>query len=304
MTKNKTACIIPTYNGLGDLQRLVSSLENQECRHDLYIVDSSSKDGTYEFACSTRATVTKISSAEFNHGGTRQMMVNANPGYDYYIFLTQDAVLNNSKSLSNLISPFDTPSVGAVYGRQLPHDDANVFAKHARYFNYPIVSDIKSIEDSRYFGIKTAFLSNSFSAYRGKALHDAGGFADHLILSEDMYVAANMLIKGWSIAYAADAECKHSHNYTMKDEFCRYFDIGVFHSREPWIREKFGGAGGEGLRFVKSELQFLGLSNFHLFPSSLIRNAAKLVAYKLGQHEKSIDVKYKKSLSMHSKYWA
>ena len=84
--------------------------------------------------------------------------------------------------------------------------------------------------------MKTAFNSNSFAAYRRKALKDVGGFPINTILSEDMYVTAKMLLKNWSVAYCADAKVYHSHNYTIWQEFKRYFDIGVFHAKEAWIR--------------------------------------------------------------------
>ena len=33
--------------------------------------------------------------------------------------------------------------------------------------------------------------------------------------------------------------------------------MGVFHSQEPWIRQDFGGAEGEGVKFVVSEVKYL-----------------------------------------------
>ena len=113
--------------------------------------------------------------------------------------------------------------------------------------------------DAAELGIKAAFMSNSFAAYRREALMAVGGFPKHVIFAEDMYVAAKMLMAGWKVVYEGSACCRHSHNYTIIEEFRRYFDMGVFHAREPWIRENFGGAGGEGLRYVKSELKYLGL---------------------------------------------
>lgn len=299
----RIACIVPSYNGREDLARLLDSLSKQSAPFDLFIVDSSSSDGTAELARSRVANVVTIPGSQFNHGGTRQMMVTRNPGYDVYVFMTQDAYLADERSIEQIIAPFADPVVGAVCGRQLPHLDANPLATHARFFNYPSSWRIKSIADSAELGIKTAFISNSFSAYRKNALAAVGGFPIHVILSEDMYVAAKMLIDGWKVAYAGGAVCRHSHNYTLLEEFRRYFDQGVFHAREPWIRERFGGAGGEGLRYVKSELRFLGLSRLHLWPEALIRNALKLFAYKLGQKEKLLPIRLKRKLAMHKRYW-
>lgn len=299
----RIACIIPTYNGRQDIVRLLDSLDKQSAQFDLLVVDSSSRDGTRELALSRVKNVVTIPSSEFNHGSTRQMMVNRNPGYDYYIFLTQDAYLEDTYAIDHLIASFADKKVGAVCGRQLPHLDANPLAQHARFFNYPDILQIRSLSDAPALGLKTAFVSNSFTAYRGLALREVGGFPGHVILSEDMTVAAKMLLAGWKIAYAGDARCRHSHNYTLAEEFRRYFDLGVFHGREAWIRQTFGGAGGEGMRYAKSELGFLGLARLYLWPTAILRNACKLLAYKLGQNEHLIPLGLKKRLSMHKGYW-
>ena len=301
--KKRIACVFPTYNGRNDLARLLDSLEKQTESFDLFVVDSSSSDGTNELARSRVERVVTIPSSQFNHGGTRQLMVDLHPDYDAYVFMTQDAYLADEHAIERIVAPFADPSVGAVCGRQLPHIDANPFAEHARLFNYPPDSRVKSLDDAAELGIKTPFISNSFAAYRRKALIDVGGFPKHVVLSEDMFVAARMLIDGWKVAYAGDAVCRHSHNYSLLEEFRRYFDQGVFQAREAWIRERFGGAGGEGLRYVKSELRFLGLSRFYLWPEALIRNALKLFAYKLGQQERHLSIGLKKKLSMHKRFW-
>lgn len=303
MLSPKIACIIPTYNGKEELERLLDSLNRQTAIFDLFIVDSSSKDGTAELAHSRVENVVSIASSQFNHGGTRQMMIDQHPGYDIYVFMTQDAYLEQPQAIERLLAPFADEEVGAVCGRQLPHLDANPLAQHARMFNYPARSVIKSFKDAPALGLKTAFMSNSFAAYRGRALLEVGGFPEHVIFAEDMYAAAMMLVNGWKVAYAGDACCRHSHNYSALEEFRRYFDMGVFHAREPWIRQRFGSAGGEGLRYVKSELKFLGLSRLHLWPASVVRNACKLLAYKLGQKERKLSIGPKKKLGMYKRYW-
>lgn len=299
----RVACIIPTYNGVLDLDRLLNSLELQVALFEVFIVDSSSIDGTQDLAVQRVANVTVIPPSEFNHGGTRQRMVEINGEFDIYVFLTQDACLVGRDAISRLIRPFSDPRVAAVCGRQLPHKNAGLFAQHARLFNYPEGGEVKSISDVPRLGIKTAFMSNSFAAYRAEALKEVGGFPSHVILSEDMYVAAKMLLAGWKVAYAGDALCRHSHDYSLAQEFKRYFDIGVFHAREPWIRAAFGGAGGEGMRYVRSELRFLGLHRLHLWPGALLRNALKLLGYKLGQQESRLPLAWKRKLSMHWRYW-
>lgn len=299
----RVACIVPTYNGRQDFARLLDSLDKQSAQFDLFVVDSSSGDGTGELAHSRVKNFVTIPSSQFNHGGTRQMMVDQSSQYDIYVFMTQDAYLEDIYAIERLIIPFSDERVGAVCGRQLPHSNASPLAQHARFFNYPKTSQIKSLEDATALGLKAAFMSNSFAAYRSQALDAVGGFPEHVIFAEDMYVAAKMLLSGWKIAYAGGANCRHSHNYTLIEEFRRYFDMGVFHAREPWIRQHFGGAGGEGLRYVKSELSFLGISSLYLWPSAILRNACKLLAYKLGQNEHRMSIGLKKKLGMYKGYW-
>jgi len=303
MSTPQVAVVIPTYNGRNDLERLLDSLALQTATFDTLIVDSSSSDGTFELACARCPRVQRIDSKDFNHGGTRQWMVEHNPGYELYVFMTQDAYLDDPDGIANIVRPFADEQVGAVCGRQLPHLDATPLAEHARLFNYPPDSQVKSLADAPRLGIKTAFISNSFSAYRRQALMQVGGFPQHVILSEDMYVAAKMLQAGWKVAYEGSARCRHSHNYSLGEEFRRYFDIGVFHAREPWIRQQFGGAGGEGLRYVVSELKFLGPARCLAWPGSLWRNAVKLLAYKLSQQERHLPRRLKKNLGMYKRYW-
>lgn len=299
----RIACIIPTYNGRLELERLLDSMYIQSAMFDIFIVDSGSKDGTEQLVRSRMLNLVKIPSAEFNHGGTRQELINQNPDYDFYVFLTQDVCLLNHDSIAKIIEPFTDPEVGAVCGRQLPHLNATPLAKHARFFNYPEHVQIKVLADAPELGIKTAFMSNSFAAYRGRALKTVGGFPEHVIFAEDMFVAAKILLAGWKIVYAGNAQCRHSHNYSVFDEFSRYFDMGVFHAREAWIREKFGGTGGEGMRYVASELKFLGFRYFYLWPSAMLRNVFKLMGYKLGQNEARLPIFLKKKLGMYKRYW-
>ena len=299
----RVACVIPTYNGRKELERLLGSLSTQTATFDTLIVDSSSTDGTLALARSRCNDVILIDGNSFNHGGTRQMMAETHPGYDVFVYLTQDAYLEDPRAVENLIQPFEDPLVGAVCGRQLPHLDATVLSQHARWFNYPPVSRIKSLGDVPELGIKVPFMSNSFSAYRRDALRAVGGFPRHVILSEDMYVAAKMVLSHWKVAYQGSAVCRHSHNYSLREEFRRYFDIGVFQARESWIHASFGGARAEGFRYVRSELDFLGIRRWYLWPASLVRNALKLMAFKLGKEEARLSRPLKRRLGMYKRFW-
>ena len=300
----KVACVIPTRNGKVEIERLLDSLDLQKTQIDVFVIDTESIDGTKEIAKNRVKGFFSVKQQEFNHGGTRQHVVSLRPEYEVYVFLTQDAWLADSLAITNLIEPFRDRNVAAVCGRQLPHADAGIFAEHARKFNYPDQYMVKTIQDSSVLGIKAAFMSNSFAAYRRDALDEVGGFPSHVIFAEDMYVAAKMLKRGWKVVYTNAAMAYHSHNYSIWDEGRRYFDMGVFHAREKWIRENFGGPGGEGLNYVVSELRFLGIRRIYMWPNALLRNAVKLIAFKLGEAEAYLPIFVKRRLGMHRAYWS
>lgn len=296
--------IVPTYQAGPIWIEWLSAIKMQTVKpSQVVMIDSSSQDQTVTLSQEAGITPIIIPSSDFNHGGTRNLAVKKSLASDILIFLTQDALLNDPQAISEIIKTFNDLDISAVCGRQLPHYDANPLAIHARIFNYPTMSCIKSKADIPEFGLKVAFMSNSFSAYRRDVFEKLGGFPENTILAEDMYMASKMILAGYKVAYCAEAAVRHSHNYTPWEEFRRYFDIGVFHACEPWIQEKLGGASGEGLRFVKSELSYLWCNAPLWIPRALLTTACKLVGYKLGKNYKRLPTSWLLKLSMYKSYW-
>jgi rhamnosyltransferase len=213
-------------------------------------------------------------------------------------------VLADADALSTLVSSVDDPRIGAAYGRQVPRVGAGAIERHARLFNYPPAGAVHTMEDVASIGIKAAFCSNSFAAWRRSALLAAGGFASPCILGEDMLTAARLLQAGYCVAYCADARAIHSHALTAGGEARRYFDTGVMHANNPWLVQTFGSAGGEGMRFVSSEVHFLATHGAVLhIPEALVRDVVKLTAYRLGRGYRCLPVKWCRRMSMNPVYW-
>ncbi|NIF23038.1 glycosyltransferase family 2 protein [Candidatus Pantoea multigeneris] len=295
---------IPTYNG-GDVwkQAVERISSNLPADFSVLVVDSGSKDDTVKWAEEAGFAVKHISSREFNHGGTRNLAASLAPeDCEVVVFLTQDALLEPG-SLERIVACFADAKIACAYGRQLPHLDANPIASHARAFNYRQQSRTYSLEDIPTAGLKTVFSSNSFAAYRLSVFRELGGFPSDTILSEDMFFVAKAVMSGYKLAYVADSQVRHSHNYSCMEEFKRYFDIGVFHGKESWIREKFGGAGGEGKNFIFSEINYLVKNGVLYLPSAFLHNFFKILGYKLGQNYRALPANVTKSLSMHKRYW-
>ena len=298
--------IIPTFNAMPYLDSLVSSIEKMESHASFnwYFVDSSSTDGTVEYLRSHGFNnVFKIDGQKFDHGGTRTQIAKMSKD-EIIVFMTQDALPKEVSSIVSLFSVFNNPLIGAAYGRQISYEQENLFGKHLRKFNYPVNSKVVSIQDKGSMGIKTAFLSNSFSAYRKSAMDKINWFKDGLILGEDLYAGAKLLQIGYKLAYVSDAQVYHSHSYTILEEFKRYFDIGVFHTMEAWILDEFGKPEGEGIRYIRSEFSYLITHNaYHLIPSFAIRNCMKLLGYKLGKSYRLLPRSLVVKLSMHWRWW-
>jgi rhamnosyltransferase len=302
--RSQVAMVVPTSNArkfwkpLSDGLRLQGLPANQ-----ILIVDSSSDDGTRELAKAEGYQVFRIDRCDFNHGGTRQLAADLVPWASVVVYLTQDAVLATPDSLDLLLSAFEDSRVAAAYGRQLPRPGAGPIEAHARLFNYPPQSDVRDFESRHKLGIKAAFLSNSFSAYRVNKLQAVGGFPSNVIMAEDAIVAGRLLLAGWKTAYVAEAQVYHSHPFTIGQEFRRYFDTGVYHRQEGWLREEFGDPGGEGKRFVMSELAYLAPHHLHLVPYALLRTASKAIGYQLGFRKSVLGVRWSRRFSYHKSYW-
>ena len=296
---------IPTLNAGPRAGDLVAAVRAQSARPArMLAIDSSSDDGTADVLRAGGFEVRTIRRQEFDHGGTRQVAVDAlGDDADQVVFLTQDAIPADATAFASLLAAFADANVAAAYGRQLPHARAGVAGAHARRFNYPAESRVKALGDSAELGIKTPFLSNSFSAYRLTALRDVGGFRSPTLFGEDMETAGKLLIAGHRVAYVAEARVWHSHDYTMGEELRRYFDVGVFHARNPWIRERFGSASPEGWRYLRSEIAYARSVEPTAIPALVVRNALKLVGMQLGRFERSLPLAVKRRLTMNRGYW-
>lgn len=278
--------IIPIYYPDEKFIELLGMLKKQSIKQiSVLIIDSASNKKWQKHTDGLNIRIKDIDSRDFNHGGTRQMAVDMCHDKDIFIFMTQDAVLADEYAIENLVKAFDNKQIGCAYGRQLPHKDANLFASFARLHNYPAEGYIRSFEDRKKYGMKAVFSSDSFAAYRKSALKQVGGFPVNVVVSEDMYVTAKMLMHGWNVAYVAEAKVYHSHNYSMWQEFKHYRDIGRFHRQEKWIREIFGEAEGNGKRFVMEEVRYFVNNSCIALLEMLIRDAMKFLGYRMGLHK-------------------
>lgn len=243
--------IIPTLNAEKDIEKLINALNRQTVKlTEIVVVDSESDDSTVEICKKyDNVRVIQIARSEFDHGKTRDMAFRT-CSTDYVLFITQDAVPKNELYIEKLLAPFSDNNIAISSGRQIARQDACPMEKLVREFNYPTESYVRSKEDISKYGIKTFFFSDVCSAYRRDLYLELGGFEYPLKTNEDMFFAAKVINSGYMVAYAADAEVIHSHNFTLKQQYNRNLVLSMELENHRDLLNNVS-ANAEGLRLVK-----------------------------------------------------
>lgn len=281
------ALVIPTYNAGSSFKLLLQQIKKQTLvPKRVLVIDSSSTDETVELARQFNCEVKVIEKSQFNHGGTRQLAVEElQNDSEFIMFITQDVLLYDVNTFANILTMISTnPNMGAAYGRQIPHKGASIDASIQREFNYPGTSIIKSVINKKKLGIKVAFLSNSFAIYNVDCLLKVGGFPLTVVACEDMYVAAKMLLESYTIGYCAEAKVYHSHEYSLKEDWKRYYITGKFQKEEGWIEKAFGCSESEGVKLLVKQIERArSLGGLFTVVSLVSKTAFRYMAYKIGK---------------------
>ena len=292
---------IPTYKAALFLPKCLPPLLASPLKPKVLVIDSSSNDGTVELARSMGVETHVIPQSQFNHGATRELARRL-LGTDIAIMMTQDAIPTGPELVERLVKPIIEGKAAIAYARQIPHDGASFFEAFPRAFNYPGESAIRSIEDVKRLGSVTFFASDSCCAWLNPALDSIGGFDTTLSL-EDAIAAAKLLRAGYKIAYCADAVVKHSHLYSLTEEFRHYFDVGYVRAEHRDLFFTGGGDERRGMIFFSAMVRQLAQEKPHHVPFAVMSTAAKYLGYKAGFHGHTLPVWLKQRLSAQSFFW-
>ncbi|GAA2016442.1 hypothetical protein [Brevibacterium samyangense] len=231
--REKVAVVIPTYYPTEKLHQIVERVHAQRTSFDviLQIVDTR-RNGEVsgvitEIEKDPRNQVHPIDSSDFQHGATRTFGARLVPEADYYAYLTDDATPANEYWLESLVSPMAMlPDCAYTFGRHRAYPDHHPLYDQEliQHFNgfeslgflasrrmYP-----QRFEREPWFRAALSFNSDNNAGYRGDVMKKYGFPA--VPFAEDQAFAQQLLVLGYSRAFASSAVVNHSHDYTKTPE--------------------------------------------------------------------------------------
>ncbi len=218
--------VIPVKDGGPDLQRCLDGITAQRTgteEVEVVVVDSGSTDGSVAVARAAGARVHEIAPSEFNHGATRNLGASLARG-DRLVFTSQDAHAERDDWLVQLTAPLADPAVAGAYGRQVAHEDASPSEQFFLDFLYGPRSRVQRAGER--IGPQDTLFSNVNAAIRRDVL-ERFPFVDDIVMSEDQEWSARVLKAGYELHYVAGAAVRHSHPYTLRQAFRRFYDSGL-----------------------------------------------------------------------------
>lgn len=235
----KISIICPVYNGQSYIEKLHNNILNQiiEKEYELEIIYALtiSYDDSEEILKRMNCRYEIFKQEEFSHSRTREIMAGKADG-EIIVFISQDIKIKNSYWLSNLIRPIVQGKCEASFSRQIG-EDSNI-EKYTRERNYPSESRIVSKDDIGKYQIRTFFYSDASSAVLSKIYWKLNAYdGKDMPTNEDMYFAYKLINSGYRIKYCADSEVYHSHKFTYKQLYKRYYDTGVFFKENPYFKD-------------------------------------------------------------------
>jgi len=298
----RVSVVIPVLNAAAYLPSLLNTLFAQKPAppRDVVLVDSLSTDDTREIGRSFN-NVRIVPIARFSHGAARNLGAREAEG-DIIVLLTQDALPRDEFWLAALLRPFSDPQVGAVYSRQIPRPDAPPTEHFFLNYHFPADTPARRVKTGdKPLGLEDVFFSNVSAAVR-RSLLLRYPFDETLIMSEDQQFARDLIEAGYAVVYAPDSAVVHSHRYSLKTAFRRYFD-SVYSLTVIFPRHGMATSAAMGGRYFKRELGYMLKHHPLYFPYYCLYTLAKTSGTVAGHFATRLPRPLLKKLSLHSYHW-
>ena len=274
--------ICPLYNAKKYIESLQKSLEMQkevEINKIRYVV-TNTNDNIEEILDKYNCAYSKIEKKDFSHSLVREKEAYKSEA-DIIVFITQDVVIKDEKWLYNLVKGIENGECEAAFSRQLCLN--NTIEKYTREKNYPDKSYIVSKKDLDKLGLRTFFFSDAAGAIKREVFVKLKGYdGKNLPISEDMYFAYKLIMNDYRIKYEADSEVIHSHKFTLKQLYRRYYDTGKFFKQNSYL-DKYG-TNGTGANLAKYILKrAIKEKNLKVLIEFIPNMSARFIGMKVGK---------------------
>lgn len=241
--------ICPLYNAenyIEELDKSIKKQKNVKIKKISYIL-TKSNDNTEQILNDISAQYSVVEVEEFSHSLSRENIAMKSDA-NILVFITQDIEIRSDDWLENLVKPILDDEVAATFSRQLTK--FNNIEKYTREKNYPDKSYIVSKESLNTIGMRAFFFSDASSAIKTEIFKELNGYdGKKLPTNEDQYFAYKLIMNNYKIKYCADSIVYHSHNFTLKQLFQRYYDTGIFYKQNSYLDQYGTNKTGGNLAF-------------------------------------------------------
>ena len=226
--------VCPIYKNLDQLERLYSLLQKQvdveiaNYVFPLTISDDKELDEKIKaFLKEHNIIYFEVTKDEFSHSLTREKAIRDYCKSDVVVLCSQDVIFFEEHALSRISKAINDEVVYA-YGKQIC--TKKTIERYIREKNYPKESQIISSDDIEKLQLMAFFASDAFSALNRKVFVKINGYQGYnVMMAEDMLYSKFVLDAGYKKAYVAEAVVEHSHKFTLKQLYNRYYETGKFH---------------------------------------------------------------------------
>lgn len=237
--------VIPMYNGAGYIQRVLEGVLSQryEGRMEVIVVDDGSTDNSSDLVRPyvNKGTIRLLEQS--NQGAARATNNGIEAASNSIICLVDSDVLLHQNWLAKIMEEFKDPTVAAVQGYYKTPKSISIWG---RVMGYDI--------EKRYDDIQGKYVTQvctGNTAYRKKALQEAGLFDPNFTYGYDNDMSYRLVQAGYRLVFRKDALCDHYWKETLasylKQQYHSAYGRMQLVSRYP---DKKGGDSVSGLRMI------------------------------------------------------
>lgn len=226
--------VCPIYKGYSYLEELYKSIfsqKNVKINKIVFPITNSNDEemkNILQFVEKNNIISFIVEKENFSHSLTREKAIMEYCDSKIIIMISQDIKLTNDSVFYNLTKSIDSGESVYNYARQICTNKS--IERYIRKKNYPDYSYLVSKEDIEKLQIMAFFASDACSAYDRDVFIELGGYGGYdVMMNEDQLYSKIILDAGYKKKYCSDAIVEHSHRYTLKQLYKRYYETGKFY---------------------------------------------------------------------------